>query len=155
LPERNPERTDRITQGTFVVITSVPLPGTKTYKTRHATFIKLTESGRPVGGVLEIRESTATGKTVCNRYALREQDAFSSQEDRAFRLTKPGGDTYYDTYVCGEPPALCPQSERGGPYDSCDCVGFEKWGACKHLTALRALLEAGQLDPNCLPSADL
>ena len=34
---------------------------------------------------------------------------------------------------------------RLGPEPSCGCKGFRRWGHCKHLDALAALVKAGRL----------
>jgi hypothetical protein len=36
---------------------------------------------------------------------------------------------------------------------SCDCKGFERWGRCKHLSALLALQAEGKLDALPAPTA--
>jgi hypothetical protein len=133
------------------MVTTVRLPGSKKHPLRYVTFIKVTPAGK-LGGVVEIRCMKSGGKAPeCFRYAIRETEA-SSQEERAFRLTKPGGETYYGVCLCGEPDA--PRNDDRSPYDSCDCIGFEQYGRCKHVEALRALLEAGHLDPDLLPSVE-
>lgn len=34
--------------------------------------------------------------------------------------------------------------------NSCECLGFLRWGACKHISGLTALIQQGQLNtPNC------
>ena len=126
------------------MVATVQLPRNKTHSHRYVTFIRVTPKDRQVGGVIEIREAASeTGKAKCCRYAICERShPEMDDDDRAFRLTKPGGEAYYDLYLCTDPNR---QIDDDRPYDSCDCVGFERHGRCKHVQALRALLEKDQL----------
>jgi hypothetical protein len=63
---------------------------------------------------------------------------------RAFRLDKLDGSESYDVFV---------GADRRD--DRCDCRGFERYGLCKHVDAVRALLDNRWLpDPRANPEAD-
>lgn len=91
--------------------------------------------------------SVASAKLVyqCKRsrceYAVEEFPA--DLAGRAFRCTKPTGDSY-DVLVADD--------ERD---DICDCYGFTAGGRCKHVDCLRDLMVEGQLpSPLCNTEAD-
>ena len=126
------------------MVATIALPPSKKWKERHVTFIKVTPPGK-LGGVIEIRTAGPKGPAHCDRYALREIHS-PTKEGRSFRLTKPGGETFYDVFLA--------EDYVFDVFDSCDCVGFSQHGHCKHLEALKALLEAGHMDPDCLPSIE-
>ena len=50
---------------------------------------------------------------------------------RGYELTKADGTVYH---VCVDGLASC-----------CDCRGFDRWGRCKHVDSLAALVRAGRL----------
>jgi hypothetical protein len=115
-------------------VVTVSLPPNRTHAVRSATFIRV--SARPLIGVVEIREQRSErSKAKSSRYALRD-DSDGEYTGRMFRLTKPGGRERYWTIL----------SCKGDEYDSCTCRGFEAFGVCKHIHALRGLLEEGHLN---------
>ncbi len=105
----------------------------------------------PGVGVREIREQHGdSGKPKCSRYAVKEtkEHAPGVTNVRRFRLTKPGGAEWYFVYLPND-------TERD--WDICDCVGYTKYHTCKHTRAMRALLDAGELDEKAdgyLPSCE-
>lgn len=121
-------------------VNTVELEPSLTYKLRRATFVRVGD--RPVSGVVEIRESIGPKrKTEVARYAVKELSDEEAElaNDRHFRLTKEGGGKFYDVLL----------ADPSGPgYDHCDCHGHSRFGRCKHVDALRKLMEAGHLDPD-------
>jgi hypothetical protein len=73
----------------------------------------------------------AHGKAEANHYYLWP---LSSDYGTAWRVEKYAteGDEVYDV-------SLTPDG------DTCECLGFLRWGHCKHTAGLRALTEAGLL----------
>lgn len=64
-------------------------------------------------------------------------DAIPSDWGRAFLVEKQGdGSQPNEEYH-----VLIENAQDG----SCECLGFLRWGHCKHLAAVRKLLELGQL----------
>lgn len=110
----------------------VRLAETRTYKLRVAEYTPV-RSGL---GVLEVRESWVEGcKIKVSRYAVLEQPA--TDGFRTFRLTKPGGvEVYHAT--------LMPH-RRTTVEDRCCCHAGQGRGFCKHLEALRELIEEGHI----------
>ena len=108
------------------MVSTLPLPPNKTYPCRHVTVIQAFPGHPTAVGVIEVRESkTPTGKPKCSRYAVRRDDAPSDNE-RCFKLTKPGGAEWYFVLI-GAPP-------------QCECHSFLKSGTCKHIQAMHALI---------------
>lgn len=101
------------------------LPETKS--SRHNRVAYTPCESAPGAGVLTI--GTDRGAT---EYALVEQD--TDWSGRSFALVKIGADgdepEQYSVF-CGLPHMLC------------DCRGFERWGGCKHVEAVVALVKNG------------
>ncbi|HJZ54751.1 MAG TPA: hypothetical protein VKE74_07310, partial [Gemmataceae bacterium] len=93
--------------------------------------VQFTPGGRPGCGLLVIGT-----KRSHTQYALAEFPTDPRFADgRGFHLEKltTGTDPEADSYDV----FICRRHESG---DSCDCRGRERWGHCKHTSALRALL---------------
>jgi hypothetical protein len=106
----------------------VTLPANATYAVRTAEWNRVT-AATPVTGVLTIRETNRPPARVrTGRYAVVETGA-DAVRSRAFRLTKPGGAEHYGVLIT-----------LVSANDLCECTGFLQYGNCKHLQALRALL---------------
>lgn len=86
----------------------------------------------PKAGVLTIKQ-----RRLYTTYAVVEFPADFG--GRAFMLAKvtEGSDPTEERYAC-----LIP---AGGREKRCECKGFNYAGHCKHLSALAALINAGQL----------
>jgi hypothetical protein len=94
-------------------------------------------ASKPVRRTIQVvspgRIAITHGK-VTTTYAIAEFPVGDPYDGQAFRLTKDFGDTY-DVFL-----------HRFGQNDSCDCIGFEAHGRCKHVSGLLALMERGKLD---------
>ena len=81
--------------------------------------------------VLAIRKGRSEDLYVVDEFSV-------GWDGRGFRLTKDNGGPEhegYDVFIC-----------RWGQNDLCDCLGFSQHSRCKHVDALRHLIESGQLD---------
>jgi hypothetical protein len=76
-------------------------------------------------GTLRITEGKKSGV-----YYFRRIPADFGQ---GFEMAKPDGTVYH---VC-----------LAGKKSTCECKGFGRWGHCKHLEVLEALLAKGKLTP--------
>lgn len=106
------------------------LPATKSEKCGALVWEAATDNdASPVAGVL-----TITGKKCHCRYRVEE---FPADHGRGFMLFKidAGSDKSEERYGC----CVGPRAKM------CECRGFAATGACKHLSALVTLVEAGQL----------
>lgn len=110
-----------------MVTYTLVLPANNTYAVRHATLIRVTNPGADeITATLEIRESRCgDGKPTISRFCVRGDRLPNG--DLRFRLTKPGGTL---TYFC------CIPADPYG-YPTCECIGYETRGWCKHVAALR------------------
>ena len=103
-----------------------------TRQARLARMVRLIRPPEPnTPGVLQVREG-------------RESTFYTFVEipceigGRGFALHRLGVGTLYHVRV-------------GAAEDcSCECLGFLRWGYCKHVLGLLALIEAGQLDKSPL-----
>jgi hypothetical protein len=102
------------------------------------TATKRTVRLEAIGDRVTIRMQIVRGhKTMQHGYSLRP---FKAQFGRGFHLEKlttertEGEDSTYDVLI----------DEEYGLHQCC-CKGFQKWGHCKHVEALVALLNAGKL----------
>lgn len=79
---------------------------------------------------------TVTDTRTHVRYGVCELPIGRGFSGRAVKLTKGNGEVY-----------VCRVGERAGDHH-CDCKGFSfgRGKACKHITALAALIENGWLD---------
>ena len=84
---------------------------------------------------LAITTGTRRGTTAV--YAV---DEIECEGGRGFQLTKVFGGT--DAEATGY---ACFVSNQGAGFPSCECRGFLRWGRCSHLSAVLALVAAGQL----------
>ena len=106
------------------------------FKCRFCTFVRVTASNETPAGVIEIRESRRPDtKVECRRYAIKEVPV-DFKGDRGFRLTKPGGEEWYNPYIARKTDGVC---------DSCDCKGFCQYDRCVHVEAIHKLIEKGLL----------
>src|SRR5687767_4194107 len=106
------------------------LPETKSEKCGALVWEPATDNAfSPVAGAL-----TITGKRCHCRYQVEE---FPADHGRGFMLFKldAGSDKTEERYACNV----------GKFAKMCECRGFTATGACKHLSALVTLIEAGQL----------
>src|SRR5262245_48262658 len=96
-----------------------------------------------VHGLLSLTE-TRGRKTTTTDYWI---DWLPSDFGTAYRLRKfqdQGGESY-DVLLDGR-------------HSTCECLGFQRWGHCKHIEGLQALVAAGQLagpPPALVPTAPL
>lgn len=107
------------------------MPETKSAKNWTLTFLPSSNDYSPVCGVLEIGSSR--GRTM---YCVTEFP--TGFEGRGFNLGKIGDDVRVEenyAVFCGRRPES----------DTCECLGFLSVGSCKHLKAIRTLVNAGQL----------
>jgi hypothetical protein len=106
------------------------LPATKSEKHGGITWEPAADNEvSPVAGVL-----TITGKRCHCRYQVEE---FPADMGRGFMLFKidAGSDKTEERYACNVAKFA----------KSCECRGFAATGACKHLAAVVALIDAGKL----------
>jgi hypothetical protein len=91
------------------------------------------------GGELILRITTKTGsrvqRTVTDHYRLERNP------------NAPGAWRLHKQVFEGEEPKLYDVC-LSGDYPSCDCLGSEDEGNCKHRKALQALYDAGKLNDN-------
>lgn len=107
--------------------------------------IRFTPGQRPGTGLVQIH----AGRVPCEYLVVEYPTRW---DGRAVRLAKvvgsPGSDATaesYDVFV-----------SRNGQDHRCCCRGHQRWGACKHVDTLRALLENGWLDAEMAnPDADV
>jgi hypothetical protein len=106
-----------------------------------------TPGDHPGCGELHIK----TARCHC-RYRVTETATDPRYADgRAWRLEKlsAGSDCEASDYFVFV-------SRRHPSADSCECRGFLRWGSCKHIASIRALLENGWLDMSPVnPDADV
>lgn len=106
--------------------TPVAIPPNKTKYVRAVVWTGL--SNNPVTGLLVVRERAKAGtKVEESRYAVLE---LPPTWGRRFRLTKPDRAVYH-----------CLLAFAGPEHDRCECRGFEAGFRCKHLEAVKALVE--------------
>lgn len=110
------------------------LPATAARGSRPGA-IRFTPGQRPGTGLVQIH----AGRVPCEYLVVEYPTRW---DGRAVRLAKvmgsPGSDATaesYDVFV-----------GRNGQDHRCCCRGHQRWGACKHVDTLRALLENGWLD---------
>jgi hypothetical protein len=103
------------------------LPATKSSTTNT---IRFTPSATAMGGLLTIDTKRSRAE-----YLLAE---FHATNGRAFHFAKltSGTDPESESYT-----VLCVKPGHG--YDSCECRGFHRHGHCKHVEAVKAILENG------------
>ena len=115
------------------------LPATKSSR---ANAVHYTPTG-PDRGTAIIDQ---TGKGHIAEYAVVE---FHADGGRGFRITKRGGGTdAYAVFLADECTA-----DAGMAYDTCDCHGFERFGHCKHVDAIRAITDRGLIALPIAPPA--
>lgn len=109
--------------------TTVSTP-TRTRKSKpRAIRLVLPLLDSPSVGIVAITE----GKKV-EEYLLWRQPSFPYTH--GFRLAKMGTDTDgYDVLLDQAKPEL----------STCECKGFLRWGHCKHVSGLRALMTCGKV----------
>ncbi len=106
------------------------------------TFVELlpatkTEKAAAIKWDADARTLTVEGKRTAATYLVDELD---TDGGRGFQLTKTAGgsdkeEAGYAVFV----------SLRGAGWHTCDCKGHQRWGACKHLSAILELVKANQL----------
>jgi hypothetical protein len=74
-----------------------------------------------------IREVKSSRRTVVDQYTIRE---FGSAMGRAFHLVKMTSPPVAHDVLLNADPRQC----------RCDCLGHERYGYCRHVDGLRALL---------------
>lgn len=107
------------------------LPVTKSEKHGAFTWEPASDNAMsPVAGLL-----TITGKRSHCRYRVEE---FAADHGRGFMLFKldAGSDKSEERYAC----LVAPHGRS-----LCECKGFHFAGHCRHLAALTALVDAGQV----------
>jgi hypothetical protein len=113
--------------------TATPAPRQRRKPIRFAQLLRY---GAAV--VLRIREVLSKTREQLDTYTL---EPIPADFGRGLLLHKPDGTSY--------------AVNLSGPDSTCDCPGFERWGwhtgpdgepvACKHVSALLALQQAGRL----------
>lgn len=83
-------------------------------------------------GLIRLTETAKHGQKAIAHYHLQELP--TDLAGRAFRCEKHGHEeeSSYDVLVDGR-------------NSICECKGFNRWGHCKHVEALTALVAAGKL----------
>ncbi|HEY2908670.1 MAG TPA: hypothetical protein VGI99_00400 [Gemmataceae bacterium] len=105
------------------------LPSTKSSR---ANAVHYTPTG-PDRGTAIIDQ---TGKGKIAEYAIVE---FHADGGRGFRISnRAGGADAYAVFLPFEELA-----DSGMAFESCDCRGFERFGHCKHIAAIRAIVDRG------------
>lgn len=114
------------------------LPATAAQKPvqRFVEWHTLAGTGLPALGIMEC----VVGKKS-SRYVVTELAVAPQFDARGFRLTKPQGEPATDAEA-GSYDVLI---QRRGAGHRCECKGFLRWNQCKHVDALVALCENGQL----------
>lgn len=107
------------------------MPETKSAKNWTITFLPSSNDYSPVAGVLEIGSSRGRATYCVTEFAV-------GFDGRGFNLGKIGDDVRVEenyAVFCGRRPGA----------DTCECRGWVATGGCKHLRAVRDLVNAGQL----------
>jgi hypothetical protein len=108
-----------------------PLKPTLSYQFRTVAWTPVHPLLIPSVGVMVISEAISrTSKRYLSRYAVLE---LNNPDGRQFKLTKPGGENVYFTFY--SPLNM----------DQCTCLGFEAAGYCKHIDAIRKLVDKKHL----------
>lgn len=116
-----------------MIPTIIQLAATKTYEFRIASWTPVHPRLAPSLGVMTITEAVnKTSKRYTNRYATMEM---TSDMGRSFKVTKAKGVESYYTLIA-----------KIKTEDQCTCVGFLAGGYCKHVEAIRALVEKGAMN---------
>lgn len=125
---------------TTIPVVSIRLPASKSEPHRCVAWTPTIIPGRPEDGTVQI----GCGKSSVGY--LMQETVPPSPWLRGFILFKaedPIGDDVRDAYEVF-------LGHAGSAH--CNCTGFGRWGSCKHVDALAALVAAGHLpDPRCHP----
>ena len=102
-----------------------------------------TENGQTVLSMTIITRGPRIGERVeVFRYRLRSLDAGAGLAFRLEKLDHLRDDESNNYDLCIAPDGIM---DPDGGCHSCECKGYLKWGHCKHIESLLALIEAGVL----------
>lgn len=117
----------------------IDLGPSKTYRSRDLSWVRATDPASEIDGTATISQRKSPGVREVDIYQIQEQQRPLpfAVEWREFLVLNVSDATQPDVYrVCIGP--------RG---DTCTCRAGQFKLVCKHVTAIRAIIEEGGLDP--------